>query len=871
MPGIGLVMNIAKEAVAAQQVGLNVVGNNIANVNTPSYSKQYVPHTSKNPLPYRGLLVGTGVDVEQIQQSSDQMLENRLVQQKSYLASYEEASAFLGVMETLFNENSDSSIGGLISEFWNSWHDLSNNPTGTSERDAVYENGVRIAERLDTMNTDLATLKSDLNREIESTLLRVNSIADEIAKINNEIIGLELRRTANDQRDKRNALLSEMAELVDVYTFEQDNGSMTVTTASGYTIVNGPDTFNLAMTGDEIYWEGSNNQNVDVTDRFTSGKIGGWLDMRDETLAKFEADLETLAKEFIWTVNYQHSQGVGVKLFDSAITGTYQADATGLFDTLAHASKIDYTEDFKVWVHNDGTSPATANAYQIDMDIATATPTYGGNFAVADGQYAIEILQGGTVGTDDIQFRWEEAGGASGTVTMSSAVATVSLNSGTLTFTAGDVLASGNAVTINTAAATGAPAPLVMSVSGAANSILDMYQFKVISTTNGTVGTDTIDIEWSSAQGSGSFTLDASTTSVDVDGMTLDFTSGILAAGDVFTIATDSTGATTTNLRSEWHWTQDSFVRRFNDQVVGVTASRNANNTLTLTPTTDGPGLSNINFSDLNGFTAANTTITVNTLAGMTADNNQFRLDWDGAAWAISNNGAYGGAQVLAGGDAGGFELDLDGDNSADITVAFAANVTAIAPNSYLEFDVNASGINYDFGFGDDQFTDSGVAAALGFNTFFAGHDTMTIEMNTVLAEKDNIAVAQIDGTTGTFGVGDNANALAIADLQTVSRTFAQWTYTRGQEATSSAMTTTLEGYHQVLIGGIGIQTLNVSRSRDFAEVMVNKLGEQRDTISGVSLDEEMVNMMKYQHAYTVASKLLKVADEMLTTLIATR
>ena len=73
------------------------------------------------------------------------------------------------------------------------------------------------------------------------------------------------------------------------------------------------------------------------------------------------------------------------------------------------------------------------------------------------------------------------------------------------------------------------------------------------------------------------------------------------------------------------------------------------------------------------------------------------------------------------------------------------------------------------------------------------------------------------------------------------------------------------------MIGSMGLKSQSINRSRDFTEAMTNQISEQRDAISAVSLDEEMIDMMKFQHAYTVAAKLLTVVDEMLASLIASK
>ena len=131
---------------------------------------------------------------------------------------------------------------------------------------------------------------------------------------------MEANNVANDLRDKRNTLVSELNEYLDVQAFEQSDGSLTIVATRGCTLVQGNRNYDLEMGGtntDRIRWQNSAGSYVDITNYLTNGKLGGWLDMRDEIIAKNQLDLDALAKEFIWSVNQQHSQGVGLEGFSS--------------------------------------------------------------------------------------------------------------------------------------------------------------------------------------------------------------------------------------------------------------------------------------------------------------------------------------------------------------------------------------------------------------------------------------------------------------------------------------------------------------------------------------------------------------------------
>ncbi|MCF8067759.1 MAG: flagellar hook-associated protein FlgK [Desulfobacterales bacterium] len=401
MAGIGVTLDIAKIALSAQQLGLAVTGHNIANVNTPEYSRQTIPFDTALPFSINSLQLGRGVDVQDIQRSSDQLLENRLIAEKSGLNAYKESDVFLQIMESLFNENSENGISNQLSAFWNTWQDLSNNPTESPERTAVYDQGVRISSVMNALDNDLYQLALDISGEIESAVDQVNSITQQIATLNFEIAKVEVNDNANDQRDQRNGLVTELAEFMDVYMFEQDNGYLTITTAQGFTLVNGTTNSLLQQDKGRVMWEGSQGY-VDITDRINGGKLGGWLQFRDQDIAKYRTELDVLAREFIWGVNYQHSQGVGLEYFSRDLSGTYTTDSSGLLSTLDYAEKIDYEKDFEMWIQDLTASTPSYSSVSVDMGISSADiSNWGGtNGETAIYQYVFNVISGQAVGAD---------------------------------------------------------------------------------------------------------------------------------------------------------------------------------------------------------------------------------------------------------------------------------------------------------------------------------------------------------------------------------------------------------------------------------------------------------------------------------------
>jgi flagellar hook-associated protein 1 FlgK len=452
-------------------------------------------------------------------------------------------------------------------------------------------------------------------------------------------------------------------------------------------------------------------------------------------------------------------------------------------------------------------------------------------------------------------------------------------------------LVAGNTLTVNTDTS-GKPDSLDLRITGRANSINDIYQFKIVS--GGKVGEvpaegkDPLVIAWSNSVTTGTFTIEGhdppytpqTPVEVVVDGMTLKFSDGTLFSGDVFTITTGDTGLPaslngagqpTGETLSNWHWTIDSFADQFNREAPGIKASATSDNRLKFAASTSYYSLGNIQYSGKNGFNEANASITVTdwSTINFAASSLHFERSASGS-WGVLNDPTGGKLQLIPeGGDDDGFGIDFSGDGLADIKISFSESVSG---PGYIEVDfTKRSAKDIGFAFSDDASSSSGLAAAAGINIFFKGTDAMTMAINEDLKDTKFIAAALINSKTGKISKGDNSNALALADVQFQDKTFRVWTFERGKDAQSNTTNATLDNYYNQMISSLGIKSRSIKSSKEFADIMVNNLTEQRNSVSAVSLDEEMIKLIKYQHAFSAASKLLTTVDEMLNTLISVR
>lgn len=404
---IGLLMQIGVSGLKNHQYGVDVTAHNIANVHTDGYSRQSAETVARPGLKTGGLVFGQGIYTGEIKRNVDDIVNKRLDEHRSELAKYTELETAMTTLEGFFSEtgtSSNTSLSSLMSEFENAWQSVANNPSGEAERATLMEQSKSLAEAYRNMDEYLNTFQIDLTRTIANGVDEVNMITREIAEINEKIYGLEANSViANDMRDKRDVLITDLYELMNINTYLQENGFITVTTAKGAILVNGTDNYELEAKGDPdtgmsmINWVTSGSRKLDITDGITDGSLGGWLAMRDDIIGYpdktgIRADYNTLAYDFIWAINRQHSQGSGIEMFPPSTTmvGTYYTT-----DDDATMSSLPYGDKLYFGVEQQGETAAIPASF--DMWLGDSE---GENIKKVN----IQMITAGSVGEDEVQL-----------------------------------------------------------------------------------------------------------------------------------------------------------------------------------------------------------------------------------------------------------------------------------------------------------------------------------------------------------------------------------------------------------------------------------------------------------------------------------
>jgi flagellar hook-associated protein 1 len=307
MSGISFVLNLARGALSAQQQAIAVTSHNIANVSTPGYTRQRANFQNLTSDTTSQIKLGYGVLVDSVSQYYDRFITQNLQQKESVLGETEAKKSTLSYIESLFNDQAGNGLSQVLSEFWNGWQDLANNPSGIPERTALLQKAEALIERFHTIRSDLTRVQNEVGNSLGASLNDLNKWTGMVAELNQKIVSSEsIGTAANDLRDQRNELLKKISGLIEGNSYENEDGSVTFVTTNGLLLVDRAQSWKLSQNGADIYW---NQIPTDVSDRLQGGKIGGLLDLRDETLPQYGANLDELAGTLMKEVNDLHYNG----------------------------------------------------------------------------------------------------------------------------------------------------------------------------------------------------------------------------------------------------------------------------------------------------------------------------------------------------------------------------------------------------------------------------------------------------------------------------------------------------------------------------------------------------------------------------------
>ena len=423
---LNLALTSAVSGLNTAQAGLDVISNNIANVNTEGYTrKQFVAESVI--LAGRG----AGVRLSDIINHVDQSLLKDLRKQHSAVGLLESSNKYYQrIQDTFGTTGSNSSISNRINQLQEEISSLSTDPSSVSQQLSAVQAARSVAENIKAMSETLQTLRMSADLEIENAATLMNNLLANISSLNSQIsINQAGKRQVEDLQDKRDVALNKLSDLIDVSYFSNADGSVSVYTRDGTTLVDSSAaTASHAarhIVGPTMTFAGKDFNGIfagvrDITSGIRDGKIKGLIEMRDGVLPNMQAQLDELAHNMMTEINRVHNRGTSYPTSINQITGsrTFMSSATQTITLSGAQAKVilhdingaeiassNVLDAAGINFTNGGTVNALATAMQAWVRLQDAQLVNATVAVNADGNMAIDL---GTE-TVGIAFRDEES------------------------------------------------------------------------------------------------------------------------------------------------------------------------------------------------------------------------------------------------------------------------------------------------------------------------------------------------------------------------------------------------------------------------------------------------------------------------------
>ena len=850
-------MYVALSGMTMSQAGMEVASHNIANVNTPGYSRQRL-NLETLPTWKAGSWgqMGTGVSAQNISRYHDEFLTRSIVEKSSQYSAQAAKKQAIDAIESFFNESDGNGINAAMNDFWALWDSVADASELDPSREELISVAKTLAEQMKMRREDLDAVRADINARLTSAIADINTITKSIAELNQEIMRSEDKsrnQEANDLRDTRESLLIQLGELINIdYWEDPTNGALNIKFASGAALVLNANYYEVGGETDDsgdVHLIANHRRTSppwpeDVTSRVTGGAVGGWMDFRDNKMREFYLQYESFVDNFTFHVNNQHTQGVGLDLYtDTTSTSGISSNPSYVFSFTGSDNDIKLTALTPHLTsrepYNPMNDPDNIAVRFLKSDKVTSEFSSSVAWNHDTNKWEVSITlptdsNGNVKCTSEDIIRYINSQRSTST----SGVATLPPTSVSGQYKVGDFISAQAAPNNNW---TGA-------ISFAGNSIprgIDQYA-----------------------------TLDRTLANVLEQGHHLSYGSEYATL--------------TTNLK---HTDNDVTFTALQSGAGGEKIAveylkpAGAGQPLSVSVYTDIDGTKRISVSletDANG----NIVSTANDIADLINKD----LTTRDMVFAKVPDGQTGAGQVKEMDQAyldrsGYFEIvtyetdDPDSEPSIyRVTVDPTDTLEDLVKKIGTDFNSGIKGIRLEvltdqngqstlrivsdkengleFGFRNDS---SGALAVLGINNIFTGGSSNTIGVNQQIASNPRLLASGTIDSNGERADGDNSNGKLLSNMKDQRFSF------------YNISSTTLGSAFNTFYAEIGSTNRNITTQHDFLYTTLDEMYSKLDALAGVNLDEELADVLRYQYMYQASAKMISTIDDMMATLLAIR
>jgi flagellar hook-associated protein 1 FlgK len=299
------------QSLGAATGEIQVTNNNIANANTPGYTRETAVVQEATPSEDGNLSTGNGVNLEGYQSVRDELVQTQIQQETSAQSGANAQLASMQQIQPTFT-TSTQDIGTEMSALFSSISSLSTNPSSSSSREAVLTAGQNLATAFNTASSTLTSQQSGLNNQVRQDVSQINQLTQQIAALNPQIANLNATSSVQNGgtlQDQQNQLILQLSTLTNVSVAQTDNG-VTLSTGNGTPLVVGSQSSALqTTTGSNGMVQVLDQNGANVTSSLTTGDLGGTIQTRDQTIPGLLNQLDTLANQFGTAFNAAQAAG----------------------------------------------------------------------------------------------------------------------------------------------------------------------------------------------------------------------------------------------------------------------------------------------------------------------------------------------------------------------------------------------------------------------------------------------------------------------------------------------------------------------------------------------------------------------------------
>ncbi len=800
--------DIGKTALLTTRRALDTTAHNIANASTPGYTRQ---DTILENIPTGTItsvgMTGRGVRIAEIKRMYDAFTTLQIRTEKSNFSYWDAYQKAILKIENVFNEASDTGISPAITDFFNAWQEVSQNPEGYAQRMLLIKKAEYLTSRINRAYSSIDDERIELYKSSQSLVNEINSIAKKIADLNEQI---STSSGALDLKDQRDILIERLNEIVRVSTFEDNRGRYSVL-IGGMPIIDGGKIYDINVstdTDDNMHFYITLPGEIkEITNDISSGELKTNIDLRETIIPNYINRLNAFALDLTLTINQYHRSGYGL---DSSTGNYFFTNISNPFTTKDSGPSA-------------GGSIANANVTISNLHMVDFEKQYKIEYidttkynALSASEQA-EYQQEGATGS--IYWRVRESTDGKTWTTIDPTkinIDTTVANTRTLKFYGIDV-----------------------KIDGAQAALL---------ATSPTFETFTIRPYPNAAMNMGVAISDPNKVAAAAGDLDTEFT---ITTGVNDTIRVNGNPVTLTGGTYNRFGLANELQTRLN-ALLGAGAA-----TVTFDAQTN-------KFKIINNTVAGGITMSWKSQSTTAEDLFGFTSDADSvipqSGYAESINEIKGGSIVI------------DGSNN---TIRFSENngttyITATIPSGIytrdelatvlknaLESADSTTNFTYTVSYnsGAKTYTISNNGGNLNSIILDWTHSTTTAE--SIFGFSFNSIIAAGGSDSSDFEVypflpGDNSNAKLIAS-------FAGSGFIKGS---------TPGDYYRAIVVDVAVEANSAKISQKFHNAIVEELERKRQEASGVNLDEEAANLIKYQKSFEAAAKMISIADDLLDALI---